>query len=181
MKVFTIGHSTRSLEELIGLLNEHRIAVLADIRSFPTSSRYPHFNQDVLSQRLPEAGIAYRWLGKELGGYRKQGAPNSPHTALRSPGFRNYADHMASEAFAAGVEKLRELAAAKGVAVMCAERLWWRCHRAFLSDYLVACCDAEVIHLVEPGKTETHRLHRTTRVANGRLTYDVASEQAKLA
>lgn len=180
MSIYTIGHSTRSLEELIGLLREHRVELLADIRSFPTSLRFPHFDKKVLSRTLPEAGITYRWLGKVLGGYRKKGDPNTLHTALRSPGFRNYADHMASKEFAWGIEKLRKLASKKPVAMMCAERLWWRCHRSLVSDYLVGCCGVEVLHIVEPGKLEPHRLHRAARVVEGRLVYDVEEAQPKL-
>ena len=90
MQIYTVGHSTRSLEELVGLLREHGIEALADVRSFPSSKRYPHFHKDVLSQQLPQAGIDYHWFGETLGGYRKKGDPDSPHVALRSPGFRNY-------------------------------------------------------------------------------------------
>ncbi|MFQ5817715.1 MAG: DUF488 family protein, partial [Terriglobia bacterium] len=154
MTIYTIGHSTRTLKQLIGLLREHQIELLADVRAFPSSARYPHFNKEVLSQRLPEAGISYRWLGKVLGGYRKKENPNSPHSALRSPGFRNYADHMATPEFGEGIEELTNLAGKKRarighVAVMCAERLWWRCHRSLVSDYLSACCGVEVLHIVE--------------------------------
>lgn len=175
MRIFTIGHSTRQLEELIRLLEEHQIEVLADIRSFPSSTRFPHFNKDVLSRRLPQAGITYCWWGKVLGGYRKHGNPNSPHTALRSPGFRNYADHMGSQEFRMGIEKLLKLAEKKRVAIMCAERLWWRCHRAFVSDYLSACCGTEVIHIVDAGKNALHRQNRAARLHEGKLLYDVAS------
>lgn len=180
MTIYTLGHSTRSLEELIALLREYGVEVLADIRSFPTSARFPHFDKKVLSRALPEAGITYRWLGKVLGGYRKKGDPNSPHTALRSPGFRNYADHMASQEFAWGIEKLRKLTSKKRVAVMCAERLWWRCHRSLVADYLAGCCGVEVLHIVEAGKLELHRLHRAARVVGGRLLYDVAEAEPKL-
>ncbi len=147
-----------------------------DIRSFPSSARHPHFNREHLERALPQAGIEYRWLGKELGGYRKKGDPNSPHTALRSPGFRNYADHTAAEEFVEGIEKLRELATGKRTALMCAERLWWRCHRSLVSDYLTACQGVEVIHIIESGKAEPHRLHRAARLVEGRLVYDVAEQ-----
>jgi len=180
VRIFTIGHSTRQLEELLRLLKEHGIEVLADIRAFPTSTRFPHFNREVLSRRLPQAGITYRWRGKALGGYRRQSNPNSPHTALRSPGFRNYADYMDSPEFALGIEKLLKLAAKKRVAIMCAERLWWRCHRAFVSDYLSACCGVEVIHILDAGKTAPHRRHRAARLHAGKLVYDVVSAQQTL-
>ncbi len=180
LTIYTIGHSTRSLDELIGLLKEHEVEVLADIRSFPRSARHPHFNQELLSQRLPEAGIDYRWLGKELGGYRTQKDTNSPHTALRSPGFRNYADHMPSKEFGLGIEELLRLAGKQRLAVMCAELLWWRCHRALVSDYLSAYRKVEILHILEKGKTQPHRLHRAARVIDGRLVYDVKAQQGQL-
>jgi uncharacterized protein (DUF488 family) len=180
VQIHTVGHSTRSLEELIGLLRGHGIEALADIRSFPSSKRYPHFHKDVLLQQLPQAGIAYHWLGKALGGYRKKGDPNSPHVAIRSPGFRNYADHMASEEFRAGIDQLGGLASENTVAIMCAERLWWRCHRSLVSDYLAACRGCEVLHIVEAGKIEAHRLNHCARLAAGRLVYDVQDEQRNL-
>ncbi|MBI4465000.1 MAG: DUF488 domain-containing protein [Acidobacteria bacterium] len=171
--LWTLGHSTRTLEELIHLLTENEVSLLVDIRSFPGSARFPHFARESLETRLPEVGIEYRWLGKELGGYRKKREPNSPHTALRSPGFRNYADHMATEEFQRGVQELEKLAAGQRVAILCAERLWWRCHRSFVSDYLMACRGWQVIHLLEADKPEPHRLHRAARCAEGRLLYDV--------
>jgi len=177
--IYTIGHSTRTLEELIGLLKEYQIGFLADIRSFPASKRYPHFNKESLEQAFPPAAIDYRWLGKELGGFRKKGNPNSPHTALRSPGFRNYADHTTSEEFRRGIEELVGLAATKWVALMCAEGLWWRCHRMLVSDYLTACRGVKVVHILAEGKTEPHRLHRTARLVEGKLVYDT-EEQARL-
>jgi uncharacterized protein (DUF488 family) len=180
MRIYTVGHSTRSLEELIALLQEHGIEVLADIRSFPSSQRFPHFHKDSLSQQLPKAGIAYHWLGRALGGYRKQDDPNSPHSALRSRGLRNYADHMSSEEFRAGIDQLIGLASEKAVAIMCAERLWWRCHRSLTSDYLTACRDSEVLHILEPGKIEPHRQNRCARLVAGDLLYDVHDEQRKL-
>lgn len=173
MTIFTIGHSTRTLDELIAILRAHRIEVVADVRSFPTSARYPQFNRAMLSAELPQAGITYRWLGKVLGGYRKKTRKDSPHSALRSPGFRNYADHMEAEDFALGIKKLLKLAEKKRVAYMCAERLWWRCHRSLISDHLTGVCGVEVVHILDEKKTEPHRLHRTARVADGRLVYDV--------
>ena len=189
MTIWTVGHSTRTLDELTVALQAHSIEVLADVRSFPTSARYPQFNRENLEKELPQArlpqirggqaGIAYRWLGKGLGGYRKKSRPDSPHTALRSPGFRNYADYMETEEFKSGVEELLQLAAQKRTAYMCAERLWWRCHRSLISDYLSALCGVEVIHIHDEKKTEPHRLHRTARLVADRLIYDVG-ETGKL-
>lgn len=177
--MWTIGHSTRSLEELIAVLQAHAIEVLADVRSFPTSARHPHFDEKVLAAELPPVGIAYQGLGKLLGGRRRKTRADSPHTALRSPGFRNYADHMEREEFRQGVGKLLKLAENKRTAYMCAERLWWRCHRSLISDYLTAVCGVAVIHIHDEKKTEPHRLHRTARVAEGQLVYDVG-ESGKL-
>jgi uncharacterized protein (DUF488 family) len=178
MTLWTIGHSTRTLEELLAALQAHQTHVLVDVRSFPTSARYPQFNRDSLESNLTEAGISYCWLGKALGGYRKKTGPDSPHTALRSAGFRNYADHMESAEFAEGIEELLKLAEARRVAYMCAERLWWRCHRSLISDYLAGLRGVEVIHIVDESKTEPHRLHRVARVVEGRLVYDVGITKA---
>ncbi len=180
MTIWTIGHSTRTLQELVNLLQEFRIQLLADIRSFPASRRHPQFNQENLGRALPEAGIEYLWLGQELGGRRHRRDPNSPHVALRSASFRNYADHTATAEFAAGIRKLEEIAATRRAALMCAEVLWWRCHRSLVSDYLVACRGVEVIHILAPGKSEPHRLHRAARLLEGKLVYDVKDDQPPL-
>jgi uncharacterized protein (DUF488 family) len=171
--IYTLGHSTRTLAELLTLLKEFSIDLLADIRSFPASKRHPQFNKENLESALPENGIEYVWLGKELGGYRKKLNPASPHTALRSPGFRNYADYMTGASdFQAGISRLLDLAETKRLAYMCAELLWWRCHRSLVSDYLAACRGVEVIHILKSGKTEPHRLHSAARLAKDSLIYD---------
>ena len=170
--IYSIGHSTRALEELVALVKEFSIELLADIRSFPASARHPQFNKENLEKALTAVGIEYQWLGKELGGFRKKRDANSPHTALRSAGFRNYADYMATAEFRAGIDRLLALAATKRVAYMCAEVLWWRCHRSLVSDYLTACRGLEVIHILGPGKAEPHRLHRTVRLTDGKLLYN---------
>lgn len=174
--IWTIGHSTRTRDELVSLLKEHQVKILVDVRSFPASQRNPQFNIENLIQRLPEADIGYHWLGKGLGGYRKRKDPNSPHIALISPGFRNYADHMASEDFRQGALELETMAGQNRIAIMCAEKLWWRCHRSLLSDYLTACRGVKVIHIVEKSRTEIHRLHRAARLVEGRLLYDVGGQ-----
>lgn len=160
-------------------LRAHRIAVLADVRAFPASRHHPQFNRAHLSAVLPRAGITYCWLGELLGGYRKKTRPDSPHTALRSAGFRNYADHMDTEDFSQGIQKLLRLAEKKRTAYMCAERLWWRCHRKLISDRLSAVCGVEVAHILDEKKSEGHRLSRAARVADNRLLYDVG-ESGKL-
>jgi uncharacterized protein (DUF488 family) len=104
--VFTVGHSNRSLAEFIALLREHRIELLVDVRSFPSSRRHPQFNRPALERELPLAGVRYLWLGRELGGMRDEARADSPHTALEEGGFRNYADHMGTALFAEGVARL---------------------------------------------------------------------------
>lgn len=177
MTVWTTVHSTRALAELLAALKAHGIEALCDVRSFPTSARYPQFNRENLEVELPKAGVVYHWLGKELGGYRKKSRPSrglgTPHTALRSSGFRNYADYMQTESFQEGIRKLRALATEKRAAYMCAERLWWRCHRSLISDYLTAVGGVEVVHILDEKKTEPHRLSKFARVSSGRLLYDV--------
>lgn len=177
--IWTVGHSIRTLEELLAVLRAHGVEVLVDVRSFPVSARHPQFNRESLYRELPKVGINYHWLGKLLGGYRKKTRPDSPHTALHSPGFRHYADHMETEEFGHGIKTLLGLAEKKRVAYVCAERLWWRCHRSLISDHLVAICGVKVIHIHDEKKSESHRLHRTARLAEGRLLYDVG-ESGKL-
>jgi uncharacterized protein (DUF488 family) len=140
--VYTIGHSTRTLDELIEALQAHSIQTLVDIRSFPMSRRLPYFNSESLEKHLPETGIRYAWI-KALGGYRKKIRDDSPNIALRSPGFRNYADHMLTEDFQRAAAELVQLAEQSRTAYMCAERVYFRCHRMLVSDWLVAhgqCC-----------------------------------------
>ncbi len=171
MPLFTLGHSTRSLPAFLHLLKTYGIETLVDIRSFPSSKRFPHFNGEALAKTLPAQGIEYVWLGRELGGYRKKGLGQaSPNKAWGSPGFRNYADHMLTEDFQRGVSKVLRLAQEKNVALMCAERLWWRCHRRLLSDWLVAH-GHRVVHIVDLGETVEHRLSPFARVADGRVIY----------
>jgi len=171
MHLFTIGHSNRSLSELICLLKENRVEVLVDIRRWPVSKKYPHFNRDVLKESLNGEGIRYLWLGEELGGYRKNGlGDKSPNKSWNSIGFRNYADHTLSEEFRRGIRRLLGYAEKWRVAYMCSERFYWRCHRRIISDYLVAK-GHQVTHIIDEKETRKHRLTRFARVVNGRLTY----------
>ena len=135
--LYTIGHSTRGLEEFLATLAAHSILTLVDIRSFPMSRRWPHFNRQALEQTLPEAEIHYLWL-KQLGGRRKRIREDSPHLALRNDSFRNYADYMLTEDFERGMAELLQLAEPSRTAYMCAERMYFRCHRMLVSDWLVA-------------------------------------------
>jgi len=140
-----------------------------DIRAFPMSRRLPHFNRESLERSLPEQGIRYIWI-KALGGYRKATRKDSPHTALRNASFRNYADYMESEEFRHGVETLVQAASARRTAMMCAEGLWWQCHRRLVSDFLLAR-GLEVEHIMPNGQLKPHVLTPGAVVADGRVTY----------
>ena len=169
--IYTIGHSTRSLEEFVDLLRENDIHILADVRTWPHSERYPQFNRDSLEENLKKRGIRYEWLGKELGGFRKKGpGEKSPNKAWKSQSFRNYADHTMTEDFRKGITKLLELAQQSTVAFMCAEQYYRSCHRQIISDYLKVQ-DYSVTHIIGKGKTEEHELTSFSKAADGKLTY----------
>jgi uncharacterized protein (DUF488 family) len=146
------------------------VTCLVDVRAFPASRRHPHFGRAALEESLPAAGIRYVWEGHALGGRRKPSA-DSPHVALRHPAFRAYADHMMTQAFRQAAEQLVETARTETTAVVCAERLPWQCHRFLISDYLVAGGN-DVVHLVNPGKQQPHRLNPVARARDGELVYD---------
>lgn len=167
--LYTIGHSTRTLEELIEALTAHEIKTLADIRSFPVSRRLPHFNRESLEKSLPEAGIKYVWI-KELGGYRKKIRDDSPNLALRNQSFRNYADYMLTEDFQRGIAQLLQLAEQSRTAYMCAERVYFRCHRMLVSDWLVAH-GHEVLHIDGAGPVKPHQLTAEARLVDGQVIY----------
>lgn len=175
--IYTIGHGNREIGEFIEMLTSAGIQCLVDVRAYPASRRHPHFGRAALEASLPPAGMRYVWEGEALGGRRKP-SKDSPNIALRHPAFRAYADHMATQAFRAAAERLAETARAGPTAVMCAERLPWQCHRFLISDYLVAGGD-EVVHLVNPGKRQAHRLNPVARPRDGHLVYD-AGTQGKL-
>ena len=166
--LWTIGHSTRSLDEFIAVLQAHDIRALADVRRFPASRRYPHFNRTSLAERLQAAGVQYHWL-PELGGRRNPRA-DSRNTAWRNRSFRGYADYMETAAFQDAMATLQSLAVASATAIMCAEALWWRCHRALIADYLAAH-GARVIHIVDVHHSESHRYTDAARVVDGALSY----------
>ena len=167
--LYTIGHSTRTLEELIEALQAHSIQNLADIRSFPMSRRLPHFNRESLEKSLPEAGMKYVWM-KELGGRRKKIRDDSPNVALRSPSFRNYADYMLTKEFQCGITELLELAQHSRIAYMCAERVYFRCHRMLVSDWLVAH-GHEVLHIDGTRPAKPHKLTAEVCLVDGQLVY----------
>lgn len=167
-RVWTIGHSTRPFAEFVALLRENEVAAIADVRRFPGSRRHPEYGRDALRAALAAIGLGYLWL-PELGG-RRRARPDSPNTAWRNPAFRGYADHMASDEFRRGWRQLVAFCAAQPTALMCAELLWWRCHRALVADALVAD-GITVIHILGAGKTALHVLRSPARLDNGRLSY----------
>jgi uncharacterized protein (DUF488 family) len=206
--IYTIGHSTRTLEELVAALKAHGIGTLVDIRAFPMSRRLPHFNRESLELELPKHGIAYVWM-KELGGRRKKMRDDSPNTGLRNESFRNYADYMLTPEFAQGIERLLGIAreagecspptlsqkrrkdgapvtagpsaepgktdpqeAAGGVAVMCAERMYFQCHRMLVSDYLTAHGHT-VLHIEDDKRpVRQHKLMAEAHLVDGQLLYN---------
>ncbi len=167
--LFTIGHSTRTLDELVGALQAHSIQTLADIRSFPMSRRLPHFNRESLEKVLPDAGIRYIWM-KDLGGRRKKSLDDSPNVALRSQSFRNYADYMLTPEFEHAIADLIEVATQSRTAYMCAERVYFRCHRMLVSDWLSAH-GHEVLHIDDVKPPKPHQLMSEARLIDGKLIY----------
>jgi uncharacterized protein (DUF488 family) len=169
--VYTIGHSTRTLDELVAALQAHGVTTLADIRSFPMSRRLPHFNRESLELELPRHGIAYVWM-KELGGRRKKIRDDSPNTGLRNDSFRNYADYMLTPEFAEGIDRLLKFAAEGKTAIMCAERVYFQCHRMLVSDYLAAHGHT-VLHIDDDKRAlRPHRLMAEAHLVNGELLYN---------
>lgn len=166
--LWTIGHSTRSIDDFITLLSSEHITWLVDVRSFPSSKRLPHFNQRELSEALAAAGIQYLHL-LDLGG-RRPGRKDSHNTAWQNPGFRGYADYMETEPFRAGIDLLLEVARAQRTAIMCAEAVWWRCHRSLISDYLKAK-GVVVTHILSATKIEPHPYTSAARIVDGELSY----------
>jgi uncharacterized protein (DUF488 family) len=167
--LFTIGHSTRTLEELIRALQAHGIKTLVDVRAFPVSRRLPHFNRESLEQALPKAGIEYFWM-KELGGRRRRILADSPNLALRNQSFRNYADYMLTPEFEQAIDRLTNLAESSPTAYMCAERVYFHCHRMLVSDWLAAH-GHEVQHIDNERPARRHTLMAEARIENGKLIY----------
>lgn len=176
--VFTVGHGNRSLDEFVTLLRQARIECLVDVRAYPASRRHPQFARDALEHALAAAAIHYRWEGPAMGGRRRPVA-GSPHTALRNAGFRGYADHMTGPEFRTALDRLIGLGGETRVAIMCAERLPWRCHRYLISDTL-AVRGVEVVHIVSRDHTQVHAPSRLARNVGGVLIYDVGGTQAEL-
>ena len=166
--IWTLGHSTRSLEEFFALLAQHGIEAVADVRRHPGSRRLPWFARDALDVSLTERGLTYRWI-PALGG-RRRPQPDSPNTVWRNTSFRGYADHIGSAEFSNGLNELLELAGRCRTTLMCAELLWWRCHRALISDVLKVR-GIDVIHIVDEKQTVVHPYTSAAHVEDGRLSY----------
>jgi uncharacterized protein (DUF488 family) len=171
-RLFTIGHSTRSLEQFLGLLAREGATHLIDVRAFPTSARFPHFSRPSLERALIDAGLRYSHL-PSLGG-RRRGRRDSHNTLWRNASFRAYADYMETREFSEALEDLLTLARLEPTVIMCAEAVPWRCHRFLISDAAVAA-DCSVVHILDAG-TEAHRLTSFGRIDAGRVRYDVAAQ-----
>lgn len=167
-EIWTIGHSTRSAKEFLSLLEIYEISLLADIRSLPGSRKFPHFDKEVLEKSLPEAGIGYVHL-KDLGGRRKVSL-DSKNTGWRLPAFRGYADYMETGAFVNAATALENLAKESRVSLMCAEAVWWRCHRALVSDWLKVR-GWTVMHILSEKKAEEHPFTSAGKIIDGKLSY----------
>lgn len=170
--IWTIGHSTRTIADFLAVLDTHRIEALIDVRRFPGSRRLPQFGAETLRDSLESHGIAYEWL-PSLGG-RRRPLPDSPNDGWRNASFRGYADYLATEEFAGGLDDLVSCAYGLRTAIMCAELLWWRCHRRLISDVLVVE-GYGVRHIRDAGEAEPHRLTPPARIVRGRLSYSAAT------
>jgi uncharacterized protein (DUF488 family) len=166
--LWTVGHSTRSAEDFRGLLRAHGVTRVAEVRRFAGSRRYPHFHPDALERSLADGGIGYTAM-PDLGGRRRPRA-DSPHAAWRNEAFRGYADYMDTPAFAAAARQLAELARGDRVAIMCAEGVWWRCHRSMIADFFKAH-GWEVLHILGPAEPRGYPYTSVARIVDGELFY----------
>lgn len=179
LSIFTVGHSTRTIEEFLDLLELHGCGTVVDVRSLPRSRRHPQFNREALGAALEERGIAYRHC-TPLGGLRRPlDSSESVNRGLRNERFRAYADHMQTPGFAEAVDRLVALARTDRCAVICAEAVPWRCHRSLLADALVAR-GCRVLHVIDRNRAEEHRLREGAVVAGGRVTYPADPGQQRL-
>lgn len=173
--IWTIGHSTRPFEELVAMLQSFKIEIVADVRSYPGSRKFPQYNKETLAVTLPENNIQYVHL-RELGGRRKVN-PDSKNTAWRVLAFRAYADYMETEDFKAGIIELEKIAKNQRTAYMCSEAVWWRCHRSMISDYLKVH-GWKVMHIMAIDKEDEHPYTAPARIVNGELTYHVTKKES---
>ncbi len=173
--IYSIGHSTRNFHEFVGMLQAFSIEILADIRSYPGSRKYPHFNKENLANKLPQSSIAYIHL-PSLGGRRKTVA-DSKNTVWKNESFRGYADYMETNNFVKGIDELERIALTNRLAFMCSEAVWWRCHRSLVSDYL-KINGWKVMHIMNLKKADEHPYTKAANVIDGRLSY--ASSQKRI-
>ncbi|MEV8554488.1 DUF488 domain-containing protein [Streptomyces glaucescens] len=168
-RICTLGHSTRGFDEVMEMLRAHDVTCLVDVRSFPSSRKYPQWNRSAIEESLP-SGIGYRWI-RRLGGRRHtpKGVP-SENGAWRVKAFRDYADYMADEEFAAGLEELLRLAERERPAIMCSEAVPWRCHRRLITDALIVA-GVEVVHIMSPASSKPAVLNEHAQVRDGHLVY----------
>jgi uncharacterized protein (DUF488 family) len=167
--IHTIGHSTREWDDFVSVLKAHHIATLIDIRAFPASRRMPHFNRERMEPTLAEAGIEYVWQ-KDLGGRRVKSREDSPNTGLRNDAFRNYADHMLTVEFQTAAGGVVKAAAYKPTAIMCAERVFFHCHRMLVSDYLVLH-GHQVLHIDDAKPSREHKLTAEAKMIENAVQY----------
>lgn len=167
--IWTFGHSTYSIQEFISILHSFQIERLVDIRMFPGSRRYPHFNKEALKASMPESHMKYCHM-VELGGRRKA-KPDSKNTGWRLDAFRGYADYMETDAFQGGIQKLEDIALKERTVYMCSEAVWWSCHRALVSDYLKVKGWA-VMHIMGHGKAQEHPFTSPAKNISGTLSYE---------
>lgn len=175
--LWTVGHSTKSADEFVALLRAHSIGGVADVRRFPGSRRHPHFSRERLEPLLASHGIAYRWL-PELGG-RRPPKKDSANTGWRVAAFRGYADYMETPEFEQALETLLSEVAERNVAIMCAEALWWQCHRRLIADRLVADGHA-VLHIQSGERAPAHTIAPPASVIGGKLAYPAAQPELEL-
>lgn len=168
--IWTIGHSTRSLEEFVAMLHSSKIKSIADIRSYPGSRKFPQFNKEALEISLPQNNIEYIHL-KNLGGRRKA-SPDSKNTSWRNLAFRGYADYMETTNFKTEIKNLEKMALKQRTAYMCSEAVWWRCHRSMVSDYLKVH-GWKVMHIMGVDKEQEHPYTAPARIINGELSYEI--------
>lgn len=173
LTIWTIGHSTADMEHFLDLLRRQRIEIVVDVRHYPGSRHVPHFGKQSLRRSLSEAGIRYEHL-VELGG-RRRVRPDSHNTAWRNTAFRGYADYMETEDFQRAIANLLAIARESRAAIMCAEALWWRCHRSMIADYLKAAGHT-VLHIGSDGKVREHPYTSAASIVDGRLCYEEPNE-----
>ena len=171
--IYTVGHGTKTTEELVEVLREADIDRLVDVRRYPGSRRNPHFSREAFQKWLPTHGVFYDWRGETLGGRREHANPNTRHPSLRNKSFQGYADYMDTPQFRDAVIELEKEAETERIAIMCAETLWWRCHRRMISDALHVRGN-EVLHLIKPGDRNAHKPVEEMRVGeDGWPVYDL--------